>query len=247
MKCVLLAAGIGKRMRPVSRTTPKCLLPLGKKPLLERIIASLHTAGIADIALVTGYRAAAVRAFVNKRFRRHQIAFLHNKRFETTNNAYSLSLCNQFIGRSPFMLLDSDILFDGRIIAYLMNCERKPNRLAVRVRGPHNEEEIRVKINRWDHITAINKHVGLRDTYGESIGIALFSAPAAQRLFEILNERIKAGSGRREFYEAAFQQLIDEGNRLWAIDISQFPSAEIDTPEDFKHAEEVILPLLNDD
>lgn len=244
MRCVLLAAGIGKRLRPLSRTIPKCLIPVGKKPLLEWTIGNLHAAGLREIALVTGYKARRLRQFVDRRFPRHRITFLHNPRYERTNNAYSLSLCKDFVNGDEFLLLDSDIVFGRDLLRFLLSLKRKPNRLAIRVQGPHDLEEIRVQINRWDHILAINKEVPLRETYGESVGIGIFSPPAAERLFEILQERIKKGPGRREFYEVSFQKLIDEEYRIWAVDTSRFPSAEIDTPADLRHAEETILPLL---
>lgn len=244
MKCVLLAAGIGKRLRPVSRALPKCLLPVGGKPLLERTLSNLRTSGVRDIILVTGYKARQIRTFVHDRFPRHRITFVHNDRFETTNNAYSLSLCKELVGGEEFILLDSDILFGKGLLPFLLTRKRKPNRLAVRVRGSHDLEEIRVKINRWDHIVAIGKKVPLGETYGESIGIGVFSSGASERLFQILQERVKAGPGRREFYEASFQLLVDERHRIWAVDTSRHPSAEIDTPDDLGYAEEIILPLL---
>lgn len=245
MKCVLLAAGTSTRLRPLTTKTPKCLLPVGGIPLLERTLANLKAVGIRDICCVTGFRARAVRTFVRRTFSSFPVTFIDNPRFLTTNNAVSLSLTQPFVGNDPFLLLDSDIIFGKKLLKHLLTQKRRPNRIAVRVRGLHDEEEIRVSINRWDHIRRIGKTVAMNETYGESVGIEVFAPPASARLFEILQRRIRTAAGRKEFYEASFQSLIDEGHRIWAVDISDFPCTEIDTAEDLAFAEDVIVPRID--
>ncbi|MEX1139396.1 MAG: phosphocholine cytidylyltransferase family protein [Bacteroidota bacterium] len=237
MKCVILAAGIGKRLRPHTAKTPKCLLSVGGKTLLERTIEAVLANGIREIAIVTGFEEAKIRAKVSRVFPHLQVTFLHNTRFRTTNNAYSLLLARDFSQHSPFLLLDSDILFPSALLDTLATAQRKPNRVAVRVTGDHDNEEIRVKINRWDHILEIGKYIPLSETFGESIGIEMFSASASNVLFETLDRRAKKGPGMKEFYEATFQEMIDTGTRFWALDISRFPVLEIDTPADLVAAE----------
>jgi choline kinase len=90
----------------------------------------------------------------------------------------------------------------------------------------------------------IGKTTPLSESYGESIGIELFSPSAAALLFEALEARVRTGSGRAEFYEASFQELIDRGAKIAAVDPSDFPAVEIDTPEDLEYAERVAVPLL---
>ncbi len=237
MKCVILAAGIGKRLRPLTAKTPKCLLQVAGRTLLERTIDAVLANGIREIAIVTGFEAAKMRAKVSRVFPRLQVTFIDNTQFRRTNNAYSLLQARDFAQHSPFLLLDSDILFPSSLLDTLASVERKPNRIAVRVSGPHDNEEIRVRINRWDHVLEIGKHLPLENTFGESVGIEMFSAPASRQLFETLDRRMKKAAGKNEFYEATFQEMIDTGTRFWAIDISNFPVVEIDTPEDYAYAQ----------
>lgn len=244
MKCVILAAGIGKRLRPLTSGRPKCLLEIGGVPLLSVTIGNLLSNGITDIGIVTGFMSQKIRSFAKKNFPKTPITFIDNKRYASTNNAFSLLHAKGFVQNHPMLLLDGDILFSKELLAMFLKASRKPNRVAVRVQGPHDREEIRVRINRWDHILEIGKHIPLESTYGESIGIEIFSAEAAARLFDILEQRMKTARGRSEFYESSFQQFIDQGNRLWAVDIEGHPAAEIDTAEDLLHAQRVILPLL---
>ena len=78
MKCIILAAGTATRMRPLTDSIPKCLLPVGGKPILQRILEHVSNAGIDTVGLVLGYRADEVRALVRKQFPFHRIRFIVN-------------------------------------------------------------------------------------------------------------------------------------------------------------------------
>lgn len=243
-KCVILAAGASMRLRPLTDTKPKCLLEVGGKILLEETVKNVHKAGIKDIAIVIGYRGEMIREFIKMQFPQLRIRFIFNPNFSVTNNAYSLLLARRFLENkegkvdSGLLLLDSDILFSSQLLPFVLN---KPSsgRVAVRVSGEHNEEEISVKKDSDENITRIGKEIPLSDAFGESIGIEAFSAEIAVRLFNTLERRIRNGAGRTEFYEASFQEMVDNGVKLQAIDVSAFPAIEIDTLEDLRFAEQM--------
>jgi choline kinase len=243
-KCIILAAGASTRLRPLTDAKPKCLLEVGGKTLLERTLINILESGIKDIALVIGYRGEMVRDFIKQSFPRQRIRFILNPNYAVTNNAYSLLLARKFLenkeGRicSGILLLDSDILFPKKILP-LMLCEPIESRVAVRVSGEHNTEEVRVKINREGRIMMIGKNIPLEETYGESVGIEVFSSEMTNHLFSILERRVRNGTGRTEFYEASFQEMIDERSQLETLDVSAFPVIEIDTPEDLLLAEQL--------
>lgn len=251
MKCAILAAGTATRMRPLTDTMPKCLLSVGGKPLLHRIIENVSAAGIEQIGLVVGYNAAAIRSFVKQQFPFSRIRLIVNPRYESTNNAFSLLMAREFFmsearKNAPLhdlLLLDADIVFSPHLLPFLL-ADASPSKIAVRVEGRHDEEEVRVKVDGARNIIVIGKTTPLAETYGESIGIELFSPSAAQRMFEIIEQRVRGGDGRTEFYEAAFQAMVDEGIQLKAVDVSKFPSVEIDTLEDLRVAETVIGRII---
>lgn len=247
MKAVILAAGKATRMRPLSDSLPKCLLPVGGKPILQRVIENVAAAGIDQIGLVIGYRGEAIRSFVKERFPLLRIRFIVNPRYDFTNNAFSFLMARTFfLGKAnsetptqDLLVLDADILFSPHLLPHILN-QASPEKIAVRVEGSHDDEEVRVKIDARGNILHIGKTIPLVEALGESIGIQVFSSSTARRLFEILEQRVRSGIGRKEFYEASFQALIDEGIELHAIDVSSFPSVEIDTPDDLRAAEAIV-------
>jgi choline kinase len=245
-QCVVLAAGSSRRLRPLTDALPKCLLTVQGKTLLERTIQNILAAGIKEIAIVVGYRSAMIREFVKQRYPRHGIRLILNPNYDRTNNAYSLLLARRFLEDengnvdSSLLLLDSDILFSSTLLPHFLSIETA-NKIAVRVLGSHDEEEIQVETHSDGNIVFIGKRPALIKTPCESIGIELFSAEAAAGLFSILERRVRHGKGRSEFYEAAFQEMIDMGVKLKTVDVSAFPSMEIDTPEDLALSERLTV------
>jgi choline kinase len=241
-KCVILAAGASTRLRPLTDSKPKCLLEVGGKALLERTIENVLNTGIKEIGIVIGYRGEMIREFVKLHYPHIHICFILNPNYIKTNNAYSLLLARKFLENkegkvcSGLLLLDSDVLFSSKLLTLFFS---KPleDRVAVRVCGEHSEEEVRVKIDNYGNIVLIGKETPLNETYGESIGIEMFSIETAVRLFTILEQRMRSGVGRTEFYEASFQQMINDGTQLKAINVGEFSAIEIDTIEDLQLAE----------
>jgi len=108
----------------------------------------------------------------------------------------------------------------------------------VRSVGGIGLEEVKVTADKNDRILAIGKHVPVRSAMGESIGIELFSAASSRRLFAALDARVHAQGLVHEYYEAAFQQIIDDGVTLYGVDIGSKYACEIDTIEDLTEANE---------
>jgi choline kinase len=235
MKAVILAAGCATRLRPFSDDSPKTLLKVGEVPILRRTITSLLRCGFDQFVIGTGYLEHMVRDAVGSWFPMLDVTFVSNPDFRTTNNAYSLLLTRHFVEPDGFILLDGDVVFDISVIEELV--DRGPDCLAVRSIGGIGLEEVKVTADAQDRVLAIGKHVPVRSAMGESVGIELFSAASAKRLFAALDERVRGQGLVNEYYEASFQQIIDQGSTLYGIDIGTMYATEIDTVDDWRAAD----------
>jgi len=252
MKCVIVAAGSSTRLRPMTENLPKCLLSIGGKTILERAVMSLLEAKITKIAIVVGFQGEKIRLFLKQRFPGVKVRYILNPNFASTNNAYSLLLASDFFFESKshpnseeqLLILDSDIVFHPRLLeAIAANGEE--NKIAVRVKGAHDNEEVRVSTDSLGYIVRIGKNITLGQSFGESVGIELFCHKSANRLFEVLKRRVIDGGGRTEFYEMAFEEMVTTGVKIKAVDVSDFPAVEIDTHADLELAERVIVPSID--
>lgn len=235
MKAVILAAGCATRLRPYSDDTPKTLLPIGGVPILRRTITSLLRAGFDQFVIGTGYLEHMVHDAVASWFPGLDVTFVSNPDFRTTNNAYSLLLAREHVENDGFILLDGDVVFDLGVVEELV--ERGPDCLAVRSVGEIGLEEVKVTADIEDRVLAIGKHVPVRSAMGESVGIELFSAASSKKLFAALHARVREQNLVNEYYEASFQQIIDDGVTLYGVDIGSMYATEIDTLADLMAAE----------
>ncbi len=235
MKGLILAAGIASRLRPLTENTPKCLLSIGKKKILEQTIDNLLANSITEIIIVTGFLNKKIEDFVKENFPELKVTFLHNESYESTNNIFSLWLAKEAVENEDFILLDSDIVFDKKIISLLLKSEYE-NCLALKTGIELGDEEIKVKLAEDSSIIEISKEVNPDEAAGESIGIEKFSAQFGGELFKILDEMIIEERMENVFYEAAFQRAIENGTKMFAVPVGEKYCMEIDFAEDLEAA-----------
>ena len=116
MKGVILAAGMAKRLRPLTDEKPKCLLEVGGKTLLQRTVDAMISAGIKEFVVVTGYRENMIREFLTARYPQYTINFIDNPDYEHNNNIFSLWLAMEKLHGTEVLLMDSDILCDPEAV-----------------------------------------------------------------------------------------------------------------------------------
>ena len=231
---VILAAGMAKRLRPLTDTKPKCLLEVGGRTLLERTVRAMQQAGISEFVVVTGYRADQIKSFLEQlesldNLENPTFHFLHNADYEHNNNIYSLWMAGEYVRGKEFLLMDSDILCDPAAVA----------RIALN-RHECGEEEIKVIVDADGHITEISKVCSIQDAIGESVGIEKMTADYSTALYKELDQMIVKEGLIDVFYERCFERLIPQGHTFKVVDTTDYFSYELDTPEDFQRAQELM-------
>ena len=233
---VILAAGMAKRLRPLTDEKPKCLLTVGRRTLLQRTVDALLAAGIGELVVVTGYREAMIRTFLTTHYPTLPIHFIDNPDFEHNNNIFSLWLAGQVVRGKEFLLMDSDILCDP---ATVMRIARQEGSALALNRHELGDEEMKVVVDAEGHITEISKTCRIEDAAGESVGIEKMSASYSDALFRELDVMIEDEGLVDIFYERAFERLIATGETFRVVDTTDLFSYELDTPEDYQRAQEL--------
>lgn len=132
MKCVILAAGEGRRMLPLTEHTPKPLLKVAGRPIIEHVISALPEE-ITELVIATGYRGDQIRQFLGKKFLGRDIAYVHQ--VQRLGTAHALKLCQPHLGSERFLFTNADDLYDP---AGIKECLRHDRSLLV---AEHGEPE----------------------------------------------------------------------------------------------------------
>jgi len=123
---LLLAAGTGSRLAPLTDNVPKCLVSVNEKSILERLVHSLQAHNFNRLVVVVGHQADCIRDFLGTRAGGMEITYITSHLYETTNNIYSLWLARKVINE-PFLLIESDLVFDPEMLEDML----LPDRIAI--------------------------------------------------------------------------------------------------------------------
>ena len=108
MKAIILAAGIGSRLRPLTNNIPKCLVEVNNKSIIEYQIDAYLEAKVEEIIIITGYLSKHLVEFIQKKYKSENIKFIENKNYNDTNNMYSLYLAKDYLLDKNFILSNAD-------------------------------------------------------------------------------------------------------------------------------------------
>lgn len=232
---VILAAGIGSRLSPLTDKSPKSLLAVGGSVILERMIRNCLSCGMSQFVLVLGHRADEIKQFVDKTFRGIRVTYVINDRYRDTNTGYSLMLASTVVGTAEFIKFDADVVFDTKILRELVD-SNLPNVLCIDRNIALADEEVKVIADDQMRVREIGKSVNPKTALGESIGIEKISAVTGPLLFAELKQMMESAVNTKEYYEAAYARLVEKGIPFHALDITGMKWTEIDTAEDFASA-----------
>ena len=163
--------------------------------------------------------------------------FLHNADYEHNNNIYSLWMAGEVVRGRDFLLMDSDILCDPAAVACIAS--QQESALALN-RHELGEEEIKIITDGDGRIQEINKTCNPQQAIGESVGIERMTAAYSQALYQELDKMIQQEHLVDVFYEVAFERLIAQGHTFRVVDTTSYFSYELDTPEDFERAQQLM-------
>ncbi len=234
---LLLAAGAGTRLQPLTDNCPKCLTEVRGVPILRRLLACLVEEGFRRLVVIVGYRNAQIRDYLERHASGLIVDFVDCRKYATTNNIYSLWLAREHM-RGPFVLIESDLVFDSRLLGLM----RVRDRIAIATLQSQMLGTT-VSIDEFGRVTSFR--VGA-DPCAPGLGLKtvnLYSLSTAtwREVVRRLDRRIAAGKVH-DYYEVVFAELVAEGwLTLQSVQFDEGRWCEIDTLEDLRAAEQIFL------
>lgn len=230
---VILAAGSSTRLRPLTDRTPKCLLDIEGRPIIDRLLEALAAAGLRETVIVTGYLAERIDAHLAHVPPPLRVRLVRNDAYATTNNAASLLVAQPLIGGEDFVLCDGDVVFSASPLPALL-ASRESCALAVDPTST-DDEAMKVALGPDQLVKRISKQLSAAVSAGESIGVQKVGGEGLRLLWDVLAE-VVVRDGAHAYYEEAFQQLIDCGIRFGTSPVVPGTWTEIDRPMDLEAA-----------
>lgn len=231
---LLLAAGTGTRLRPLTLNAPKCLTVVGGKPILERLVDSLRAQGIDRLVVVIGYQGDRIREFLQQNASDMRIDYVTNADYASTNNIYSLWLAKEQI-REPFLLVESDLVFETSMLDGMMH----PDRIAISTMLPWMNGTT-VVLDSKEQVKAFHlKDIQSDERQYKTVNLYSLSLQTWEKLKEKLSHYISA---RRlgEYYETALADIVAEGALSFkAVFFDSARWYEIDTLADLHAADKL--------
>lgn len=237
-EAIVLVAGVGSRLQPLTHERPKCLFEVGGMPLLKRLLFQLQHVGINRVVLATGHLHDQLMTSVRRWDLELDIEARKNETYATENNAVSLAEAMKGLESRRFLLCDGDILI--RRVQMLGSVAKAPhdNVLSMMRFDGLTEEEMKLTVDADGKVQELGKQMPPEQADGESLGFQKIGPSAYLPLAERLD-----GLDPREreelYYEDVFAELIDRDVQFHACELPPGGWTEIDTPAELEGAREM--------
>ena len=241
MRAIILAAGYGNRMRPVTDTVHKTMLRVGDRTILEHIVDALLANQVTKILLVTGYRADDLRACIAARYPELDVQFVHNARYRETNNIVSTALAFEHVPPDEdVLLIESDLVCDPEILRRIIACPEPDVALLDRYRTGMDGTVVTVEEGIVTSVIPPHLQTGeftFRDKY-KTLNIYKFSREFIGSAFRELLSWYCRTIDQSVYYELILGVLIYmKRARIHALVLDGERWAELDDPNDLRAAE----------
>ena len=235
MKAIILAAGQGSRLMPLTKEMPKSMLKVGGKPILKWIVGNLKSCGIHEIIIVTGYKQDKIQEFFGD-----TVQYRYNPFFKHCNQVGSAWFARNDMN-DEFVYIHADVFFDVRILEDLLK-RTEDICIAVEPREDFEEEDHKV-IVAGDHVREVHKEtIPHEAAFGEFLGMVRFSKKGAGFIKSEIERIVQIEGNLDKYFSFSINRLINKGVEVHHCDIS-YPWIEIDFPEEMDIAEKILANM----
>lgn len=210
MQAMILAAGMGKRLKHLTENNTKCMVKVNETSIIERALRILDRKGLSKIVLVVGYKGKKLIEFVEQLGIHTPLVYVWNYDYERTNNIYSLSLAKEYLCREDTLLLESDLVFEESIIDMLL--EDKRTSLALVDKFESWMDGSCMVIDEADRILDFipGKYFDFREkeNYYKTVNIYKLSRQFSKNIYVPFLEAYEKAMGENEYYESVIKLIV---------------------------------------
>lgn len=240
MKAVILCAGQGKRLLELTAETPKVLLTVQGKTILEWSLDNVIANGIKDIALVVGFQEEKIVKKIGNEYKGAKITYISNPLYNFTNNLFSVWLCHEF-GKDGFILINGDDLYDKQLITDLIKSEYKDAAVVDLSKTDLPEDAMKATITN-NKLTEVSKVIPRERISGDAMGIYKFSKEGAAAFFKTLKTFLTNGQ-HTTWYLAALNNMVKTYD-FYIVPTNGHFWCEVDDVVDYNAAQEKMAAYL---
>ena len=237
MKAIILSAGQGKRLLPLTAGRPKCLLEVQGKPVLQWQLDALMGAGCQEVVIVVGYGADQVEELVANRPDKDRIRTFYNPFFEVSNNLASCWVARSEMDKD-FLLLNGDVVLQEGIVARVLQTSDRPVTVTIDKKASYDDDDMKVRLD-GKRLARIGKDLPAGEIDAESIGLHAFRGHGPQLFREALGRAVRAPGGLERWYLTVVAELA-RTHYIGTAYVDGLQWAEIDTQEDLTHARALV-------
>jgi len=236
LQVIILAAGRGERLMPLTQNTPKSLIELENGvTVLESQLRNIHHAGIEKVVIVGGYRVEQIEAKVKmyQEEMRMDIEVLYNPFFQSSNNLVSLWFARWVMERD-FIILNGDDVVGETVFPGLVQVDPQHEIcMVIDRKDRYTTDDMKVRLE-GDRVLKVGKKLTAEEVNGESIGMIRVRGSGRRVLRQKLDEMVRREEGKQVFYLQALQELMAEGWPVHYHEIQPDQWSEIDFHPDLE-------------
>lgn len=239
-RAIILSAGQGRRLLPMTESIPKCALRINGQALIEWQIDTLLEGGIPVVTVVLGHGADYVEQLLVKRYDKAQVKTLFNPFFQIADNLVSCWIARKVM-EDDFILLNGDTLFEPRVLEYLLQSPETPITLAVDHKAAYDDDDMKVHLQ-GTRLLRVGKSLPATVANAESIGMIYFRGRGPAYFRFAIESALRRPEALRQWYLSVIDRLAD-GHVVGSCSIAGLRWAELDFPSDLAQVEAVLAGL----
>jgi L-glutamine-phosphate cytidylyltransferase len=233
VKAIILSAGQGKRLLPLTEERPKCLIELSGRSLLEWQLRALAMCGVEEAVIVTGFKAETVEAALAVlHIPGIKTRTLYNPFYALADNTASCWVARHEMAQGPFLVLNGDTLFEPEIGKRLLAAPAAPITVTIDIKDDYDSDDMKVQASAEGRLLAIGKTLPMPIVTGESIGFLRFSKEGGQDFAQAVESVLRTPEGLRRWYLSVIDALAKRDGVTEVVSIQGLQWGEMDFPAD---------------